>query len=257
MSVESPPKASQLFSDICRERWILFEEYKSITDENEQCDLGNGATHLTSNEERKHLEQMTVAGQEAAEEIKEILLKAKEFADSRQFYSLNDAVSHAFDKIKTFEKQHQCGCQLPPDVNRVLRDYVDICEATSRLLSDSLDNLHDVIQYNSESTTEDLQRWAQSIEKFGDVLEDSIEFFGISTLEGVIQPLFLEIIEKTQKKSSGLETSDSIKDAYRIRIRNAAGFIVKLIDYTVEEATAETNEISAAILVAFEANMKQ
>jgi hypothetical protein len=248
MLVINLPNTKRFFphaiEDILQKKLVLFTKYASVLDKN-KCDLNNGFAHMNA-EEKKHLPHSSVDSTPAIAEIREILQAAQKFADERHFYKLHDAVSHAFSKIDTFEERHHCRCQLPLEVNETLRECVDVYTATSQVLTNSMKDLHDLLQYNSESKTEDLERWARSIEKFGDALEDNVEFFSIDKLKA-IQEMFFEVIEKTQKKSPSTQTRKDGSDTYRIRVRNAAGFITKLIDYQVEAADAEESEILEAI----------
>lgn len=187
---------------------------------------------------------------EESSEIKIIVDRAKEFADNHQFYQLHNAILDAFDKIESFRKSRQeSGYYLPDDIINRLKTYINLHLSSVKILGDSCKNWLDISSYSENSHTKDLKRWAENLEKFGDAFEDNIEFFSVESLEKV-QPAFWDIISKSQKKSSESKTRKNARESYRIRIRNAAGFMSSLIDYVIEESNTEEREISAAIQAA-------
>ena len=68
------------------------------------------------------------------------------------------------------------------------------------------------------------------------------------TLEQKIQPLLSIAIQQSRQKNSNLDSTDTgKKDSYRIRIRNAAGFISRLIDAAIDDSDAEEEEVFETI----------
>jgi hypothetical protein len=184
---------------------------------------------------------------EESSEIKIIVDKAENFAKSHQYYQLYNSVIEAFDKIQSFRQSRQdSGYCLPDDINNRLKEYIGIHQRSIKTIIDSCMSWQDIVSYTENSQTRDLKKWAEALEKFGDAFEDNIEFFSVDFLER-FQPAFWNIIEKSQKKSSELKTRRNAKESYRIRIRNAAGFMSNLIDHVIEESNAEEREISASI----------
>jgi hypothetical protein len=184
---------------------------------------------------------------EESSEIKIIVDRAENFAKNHKYYQLYNSVIEAFDKIKSFQQSRQdSGYCLPNDINSRLKEYIGIHQKSVKTIVDSCRSWQDIISYTENSQTKDLKRWAESLEQFGDAFEDNIEFFSVDSLES-FQPAFWDIIEKSQKKSFELKTRRNAKESYRIRIRNAAGFMSSLIDHVIEESDTEEREISAAI----------
>jgi hypothetical protein len=187
------------------------------------------------------------AAAEESLEIKIIVDRAENFAKNHQYYQLYNAVIEAFDKIQSFRQSRQdSGYCLPNDISNRLKEYIGIHQRSAKLIIDSFINWKDIFFYTENSQTKDLKRWAEALEQFGDAFEDNIEFFSVDFLEN-FQPVFWDIIKKSQKKSSEFKTRRNAKESYRIRIRNAAGFMSSLIDHVREESDTEEREISAAI----------
>jgi hypothetical protein len=190
-------------------------------------------------------------------EIQVIVDRAKEFAAQRQFYQLQNAIFHAWDKIKTFQSARQeAGYYLPIEINNSLKECVSIHQHSLQTGLRSLIDLFDLIKWLSKeshdrntSRNKDLKKWAESLETFGDYFEDNIYLFGADALER-FQAIFFAIIEEFQQKPPISRTRANVRESYRIRIRNAAGFISSLIDYTVAESNAEDREILTAIATA-------
>lgn len=205
--------------------------------------------------ERKYaVDCQEAAVSEEVAEIQVIVDRAKEFAAQRQFYQLQNAIFHAWDKIKTFQSARQaCGYYLPIEINNSLKECVSIHQHSLQTGLRSLIDLFDlVIWLSTESKNrntnrnKNLKKWAESLETFGDYFEDNIYLFGADALER-FQVIFFAIIEEFQQKPPISKTRANVRESYRIRIRNAAGFISSLIDYTVAESNAEDREILAAI----------
>jgi hypothetical protein len=184
---------------------------------------------------------------EESSEIKIIVDRAEDFAKNHKYYQLYNSVIEAFDKIKSFQQSRQdSGYCLPNGINSRLKEYIGIHQKSVKTIVDSCRSWQDIVSYTENSQTKDLKRWAEALEHFGDAFEDNMEFFSVDSLER-FQPAFWDIIEKSQKKSSELKTRRNAKESYRIRIRNAAGFMSSLIDHVIEESDTEEREISAAI----------
>jgi len=178
-----------------------------------------------------------------------IVDRAREFTEKRQFYYLNNAVDYAIKEIEKFHDNHSKeGFFLPSNVYEALRKFLKIHEESLEKLTDGLRVLKSINKYNAHSSKADLKKWAESLESLGDVFEDNILFFDIDTLEHKIQPLLSFAIHQSRQKNSNLDSTDTgKKDSYRIRIRNAAGFISRLIDAAIDDSDAEEEEILKTI----------
>ncbi len=187
---------------------------------------------------------------EETSEIKVIAERAKEFAENRQFYKFHNALGHALEKIEIFNSSRQDNrYYLPSSIGNLLRDSISIHTRNLKVILASSKSLLDIAKYNENSSKKDLLKWAEALENLGDAIEDNIEFFSVDFLEQ-IQDLALDLIRTSRRKQSNSQTRVNVKDACRIRIRNAAGFISRLIDSVVEESDAEDLEILTAIATA-------
>jgi hypothetical protein len=187
---------------------------------------------------------------EETSEIKVIAERAKEFAEKRQFYKLRNAIGHALEKIKIFNNSRkEGGYYLPNSIGKLLKECISAHKKSLQTISDSGKALSGINKYNENSSKKDLIRWADALEKLGDAIEDNIDFFNIEFLEQ-IQVSFIYIIQVSRQKPCNSQTRVNTKESCRIRIRNAAGFISRLIDRVVEESDAEDREILAAISTA-------
>lgn len=176
---------------------------------------------------------------EKTSEIKIIADRAQEFAEKHQFFRLYNAVSHAFEKIETLKNsQKDNDFNLPKSINTSLINSITIHVKSIKALFVSCQNIIDIRRYTDNSSKKDLIRWAEALEILGDSLEDNIEFFNIENLEE-IQFLMSDLVQLSRNKQSDFKTRINVKDSYRIRIRNAAGFIFKLIDSVIEESEEE------------------
>jgi hypothetical protein len=184
---------------------------------------------------------------EKTSEIKIIADRAQEFAEKHQFFRLYNAVSHAFEKIETLKNsQKDNDFNLPKSINVSLINSIMIHMESIKSLFVSCQNIIDIRRYGDNSSKKDLIRWAEALEILGDSLEDNIDFFNIENLEE-IQFLMSNLVQLSRNKQSNFQTRTNVKDSYRIRIRNAAGFIFKLIDSVMEESEEEEREILAVI----------
>jgi hypothetical protein len=187
---------------------------------------------------------------EETSEIKVIAERAKEFAENRQFYKFHNALGHALEKIEIFNSSRlDNGYYLPSSIGNLLRDSISLHTRNLKVILASSKALLDVAKYNENSNKKDLLKWAEALENLGDAIEDNIEFFSVDFLEQ-IQVLALDLIQTSRQKQSNSQTRVNVKDSCRIRIRNAAGFISRLIDSVVEESDAEDLEILTAISTA-------
>jgi hypothetical protein len=176
---------------------------------------------------------------EKTSEIKIIADRAQEFAEKHQFFRLYNAVGHAFEKIEILKNsQKDNDFNLPKSIYISLVDSIAVHLESTRTLF--------MKRYGDSSSKKDLIRWAEALEILGDSLEDNIEFFNIENLEE-IQILMSDLVQLSRKKQSNFQTRINAKDSYRIRIRNAAGFIFKLIDSVMEESEEEEREILAVL----------
>jgi hypothetical protein len=183
-------------------------------------------------------------------EIRIIAERAKEFAEKRQFYKLRNAIGHALEKIKIFNNSRkEGGYYLPNSIGKLLKECISAHKKSLQTISDSGRALSGINKYNENSSKKDLIRWADALEKLGDAIEDNIDFFNVEFLEQ-IQVSFTYIIQVSRQKTYNSQIRVSTKESYRIRIRNAAGFISRLIDSVVEESDAEDREILTAIATA-------
>lgn len=185
--------------------------------------------------------------EEKTADIAIIADRAEEFAKKREFYQLHNAVAHAFEKINALrnsDRQHSY--RLPERIQRSLVASIDIHKRNLEIISSSCLELLDLTNYNINSSKKDLKKWAEALENLGDAFEDNLDFFSIEYLENFRSFLF-QILEISQQKDSESQTIKNIKNSYRIRIRNAAGFMCRMIDFAIEEAEAEDREILASI----------
>jgi hypothetical protein len=184
---------------------------------------------------------------EKTSEIKIIADRAQEFAEKHQFFRLYNAVGHAFEKIEILKNsQKDNDFNLPKSIYISLVNSITVHLESTRTLFVGCQNIIDIKRYGDSSSKKDLIRWAEALEILGDSLEDNIEFFNIENLEE-IQILMSDLVQLSRKKQSNFQTRTNAKDSYRIRIRNAAGFIFKLIDSVMEESEEEEREILAVI----------
>jgi|GEM_PF-3139399 len=220
----------------------------------EYSDLITYIDSIAALERKYSVDCQEAAVSEEIAEIQVIVDRAKEFAAQRQFYQLQNAIFHAWDKIKTFQSARQdSDYWLPIGINNSLKECVSIHQHSLQTGLSSLIDLFGMItwlrqecQDRSKIRNKDMKKWAESLETFGDYFEDNIYLFGADSLER-FQVIFFALIEEFQKKPPISKTRESVKESYRIRIRNAAGFISNLIDYTVAESNAEDREILTAI----------
>jgi hypothetical protein len=184
---------------------------------------------------------------EETSEIKVIAERAKDFAENRQFYKFYNALGHALEKIELFNSSRKDdGYYLPSSIGNLLRESISLHTRNLEIILASSQALLDVGKYNENSSKKDLIKWSEALENLGDAIEDNIEFFSVDFLEQ-IQLLALDLIRTSRRKQSNSQTRVNVKDSCRIRIRNAAGFISRLIDSVVEESDTEDREILAAI----------
>jgi hypothetical protein len=187
---------------------------------------------------------------EETSEIKVIAERAKEFAETRRFYKFHNALGHALEKIEIFNSSRkEDGYYLPSSIGNLLRESISLHTRSLEIILSSSKALLNLDTYNENSGKKDLLKWAEALENLGDAIEDNIDFFSIDFLEQ-IQMLALDLIQKSRRKQSSSQTRVNVKDSCRIRSRNAAGFISRLIDRVVEESDAEDREILAAISTA-------
>jgi hypothetical protein len=188
------------------------------------------------------------AAHEELAEIRVIIDKANEFARNRQFCELYNASQYCICKIKDFQSlRDEKAYKLPHDVYFNLRKLIDIHVRSLDIMLNGLQAFNSFcLRDIQHSKTKEMGIWANALESLGDALEDNIDLISLDLLQG-IQPLFWSAIEKTQKKPLEEQTRHNKWDSYRIRIRNAAGFISRLIDYRVEESDKEENELLSAI----------
>jgi hypothetical protein len=183
-------------------------------------------------------------------EIKVIAERAKEFAENRQFYKFHNALGHALEKIEIFNSSRQeDGYYLPSSIGNLLRESISLHTKSLEIILSSSKALLNLDTYNENSGKKDLIKWSEALENLGDAIEDNIEFFSIDFLER-IQFFVFDVIRISRKKQSNSQTRTNVKESCRIRIRNAAGFISRLIDSVVEESDAEDREILTAIATA-------
>jgi hypothetical protein len=220
--------------------------FQSITSivEKDYSDISNLISSLETN---YSIECQEAAANEEQSEIKVIVDRAKEFAENHQFYQLHSAIIHSVFEIKKFRESHETASHAwLVSIHKALIEFINIHKASLKNILASCKKLHDIHTYCEYSKTKDLRTWAEALEKLGDALEDNIEFISVDALER-LQPSFFDIVQKSQKKSSKLYTRQCNKEAYRIRIRNASGFICRLIDYSLEKACSEDTEALESI----------
>lgn len=200
--------------------------------------------------EKNYLEKSLSASADCDKtHILAIVDRASEFTEKRHFYYLHNAVGYAIEEIKKFHDNHSKeGFFLPNDVYTTLKKFLKIHRGSLIKLDNELNALKSIKKYNAHSSKAELKRWAENLESLGDVFEDNILFFDIDTLEHKIQPLLRLAIQQSRQKNSNLANTDTgTKDSYRIRIRNAAGFISRLIDAAIDDSDAEEEEILKTI----------
>jgi len=177
-----------------------------------------------------------------------ILDRTKEFSENREFYKLNNAIEHALSEIQKFLESRPTENPGFQNIIDLLGQYINKSCESIELLKRSCEQLKNIDEYNILATDEEsLKTWAESLEQFGDALEDNIELFSIEALE-LIQSLMDYIIKKSQKKSPNI--SPNVRNSYRIRIRNAAGFIYRLVEYVKELSNFDEQEILREIATA-------
>ncbi len=187
---------------------------------------------------------------EETSEIKVIAERAKEFAKSRQFYKFHNALGHALEKIEIFNSsREEDSYYLSSSIGNLLRESISLHTKSLEIILSSSEALLNLDTYNENSGKKDLIKWAEALENLGDAIEDNIEFFSIDFLER-IQFFVFDVIQISKKKQSNSQTRTNITESCQIRIRNAAGFISRLIDSVVEESDAEDLEILTAIATA-------
>jgi hypothetical protein len=181
-------------------------------------------------------------------DIKIIADKAKQFAENRKFYKLHNAVGHACSKIESFKNTRQInGYGLPSVITNSLIDSIKIHTRSLDILGTGFRNIVDISRYSENSNKKDLKRWAEALEGVGNALEDNLEFFSLDLLEEFQVSLF-KVIQVSQHKLSTSTTRLDAKDSYRIRVRNSAGFLSRLIDLAIAESDEEDCEILTAIV---------
>jgi hypothetical protein len=182
--------------------------------------------------------------------IQVLVDKARKFTEKHLFYQLNQVTEHALSEIKSFRKLHYAkGYLLPSEVFGDLRSFLSVHERTLVNLREGLEVLQEIREFSEFTKTDKLGEWAEKLEMFGDALEDNIPFFNIETLER-LQPLLYDVIKQARKKSAHWKSDEHKKEGFRVRIRNAAGFLVRLIDSLREESEVEDQEIMEAISTA-------
>jgi hypothetical protein len=183
-------------------------------------------------------------------DIQVLVDKAREFTEKHLFYQLNQAIEAALAEITAFHNLHHSKGHFLP--SRVYDDFRSFLSKHGESLADlrtGVETLREITQYSDYSKTDNLGKWAEGLECFGDALEDNLPFFDFDTLEA-LEPLLYEVIQQAQKKSSNLKARENKKERFRIRIRNAAGFLARLIESLREESEAEDQEIMVAISTA-------
>jgi hypothetical protein len=172
--------------------------------------------------------------------------KAKEFARNREFYQLYSAIVDSVSKIESLNSSaHPNNYRLPDRIAKSLIDSIEVHARSLNILLASSEHLRDIGNYDGSSKKE-LKQWAEALENLGDAFEDNITFFSIDSLESIRNSLF-RVIAISQQKESDSQTRRNTKNSYRIRIRNAAGFMCRAIDFEIEEAEAEDREILASL----------
>jgi hypothetical protein len=188
---------------------------------------------------------------EGVNEIRAILDKSTDFAEKRQYTELYHANQHCAYKINEFHSLAKTrGHKIPKEIYKKLRSLIDIHINSLDVFLNSLLAIKNFDSYSVEhSRTKDLELWANALESLGDVMEDNIGLISIEILQD-IQPLFWIGIERSQHKTFERRTRVNRKDSYRIRIRNASGFISSLIDNVVEQSEIEEDRMMLAVATA-------
>jgi hypothetical protein len=199
-------------------------------------------SYLNSLEKTYSQNSEDAVAEEKTADIAVIVNRAEEFAKKREFYQLHNAVAHAFEKIDALRNSDR----LPEQIKSSLVASIDVHKRNLEIISSSCLDLLDLTNYNINSSKKDLKKWAEALENLGDAFEDNLDFFSIEYLEDFRDFIF-QILEISQQKDLESPTIKSGKNSYRIRIRNAAGFMCRMIDFEIEEAEAEDREILASI----------
>ena len=182
--------------------------------------------------------------------IKVLVDRAREFTENHLFYQLNQITEVVLIEIKKFHAlHHEKGYFLPSTVYNSFKEFLSVHERTLTGLRAGVKTLEKISEYNDFTKTDQLGEWAEGLERFGDALEDNIPFFDFETLEALL-PLLYDVIKQSRKKSGTVKTIESRKESFRVRIRNAAGFLTRLIESLREESEAEDQEIMQAISTA-------
>ncbi len=188
---------------------------------------------------------------EGVNEIRAILNKASDFAERRQYtelYYANQNCAHKINEFYSLAKTHDH--KIPKSLYKELRALINIHIRSLDVFLNSLLAIRNFDSYSVEhSRTKDLEAWANALESLGDVMEENIGLISIKILQD-IQPLFWMGIERSQHKTFERRTRVNRKDSYRIRIRNASGFISSLIDYVVEQSRMEEDQMMLAVATA-------
>ncbi len=194
-------------------------EKKTTSNQEELANLRASSFPIDSLNEAYHAHSFPADAHCDYTYILTIVDRVKEFGDNRKFYELNHAVEHVLSEIKKFYESHiETDSRLEP-IFESLGQYISKHTESIRVLKDSYESLQSISEYSPNSNEESLKTLAESLEQFGDSLEDNIEFIDIDWLKN-LQLAMYRIIEESQKKS--IEIKPNTKDLYRIRIRNAA-----------------------------------
>jgi hypothetical protein len=188
-------------------------------------------------------------------EIKDIAGNIKILFEKREWHQVYNAIDYAIFAIKNFvELNSKDATYIDLETIALLKEKAGDLYRDFRILDNNWNSLKIIIaQYCSYSERdlfylgEDfLKVFSEKLETFGDKLEDYIDFFDIETLQD-IQIIMSYIIEQSRKKNIAFSTPTDSKNSFRVRIRNAAGFIDRLIDFVFEESESEDKEILEAI----------
>lgn len=188
-------------------------------------------------------------------EIKDIAGNIKILFEKREWHQVYNAIDHAIFAIKSFvELNSQDATYIDRETIDFLREKAINLYRDFRILDNNWNSLKIIIAKYCSYSERDLfyleedflKVFSEKLETFGDKLEDYIDFFDIETLQD-IQVIMSDIIDQSRQKNIALSTPTDSKNSFRVRIRNAAGFIDRLIDFVVEESESEDQEILEVI----------
>lgn len=188
-------------------------------------------------------------------EIKDIAGNIKILFEKREWHQVYNAIDHAIFAIKSFvELNSQDATYIDRETIAFLREKAINLYRDFRILDNNWNSLKIIIAKYCSYSERDLfyleedflKVFSEKLETFGDKLEDYIDFFDIETLQD-IQVIMSDIIDQSRKKNIAFSTPTDSKNSFRVRIRNAAGFIDRLIDFVVEESESEDQEILEVI----------